>query len=122
MELSERFIQQFERDGFTNVYEWQDEPGTVYPEHVHKGKVSLYITDGSITFDFEGEEARGASARGCQPSSTEDGDNLNSFCKKKRIKVVAGERFDVPVGAKHSAVVGPEGWIVIIGEEMEGEK
>ncbi len=94
MELSERFIQQFESEGFASVYEWQDEPGTVYPEHAHRGKVSLYITDGSITFDFEG--------------------------KKK--EVVANERFDVPVEAKHSAVVGPEGWIVIVGEEIEGEK
>lgn len=92
MEFSERFIQKLEAE-FPHVYEWQDKPGTVYEEHSHKGKVALYVTDGSITFDFSGE--------------------------KKEVK--AGERFDVPVGAPHSAVVGPEGWIVIVGEEIEGD-
>ena len=92
MELSERFIRELEAE-FPHVYEWQDPAGTVYEEHAHQGKVSLYVTDGSITFDFEGE--------------------------KKEVK--ANQRFDVPVGAKHSAVVGPEGWIVIVGEEVEGD-
>jgi hypothetical protein len=36
-------------------------------------------------------------------------------------EVKANERFDVPVGAPHSAVVGPQGWIVIVGEEIEGD-
>lgn len=93
MELSERFIAKLEQEGFPSVYEWQDAPGTVYDEHAHQGKVTLYVTDGSITFDFEGTKK----------------------------EVVAGERFDVPVGKKHSAVVGPKGWIVIVGEEIEGD-
>lgn len=93
MELSERYIQQFEREGFASVYEWQDPAGTVYEPHAHKSKVSLFVTDGSITFDLDGE--------------------------MKEVK--ANERFDVPVGVTHSAVVGPEGWIVIVGEEIEGD-
>lgn len=93
MELSERYIQKFESEGFTSVYEWQDKVGTVYNEHAHQGKVSIFVTDGSITFDFEGE--------------------------KREVK--AGERFDVPVGAHHSAVVGPQGWIAIIAEEIAGD-
>ena len=93
MELSERYIRTLESEGFASVYEWEDPAGTVYPEHSHKGKVSLYVTDGSVTFDFEGE--------------------------KKEVK--QNERFDVPVGAKHSAVVGPKGWIVIVGEEIDGD-
>ena len=92
MELSERYIKELERE-FPHVYEWQDAAGTIYPKHVHKGKVALYVTDGSITFDFAGEQ--------------------------KEVK--AGERFDVPVGAEHSATVGPDGWIVIVGEEIEGD-
>lgn len=91
MELSERYIQLFEKEGFASVYEWQDKPGTVYPAHSHKGKVSLFVTDGSIVFDFDGETK----------------------------EVVANERFDVPVGATHSAVVGEQGWIVIVGEEID---
>ncbi len=93
MELSERWIQKFEIEGFVSIYEHQDAPGTVYEEHSHKGKVSLFVTDGSITFDFSGE--------------------------KKEVK--ANERFDVPVNTPHSAVVGPQGWIVIVGEEIEGD-
>lgn len=92
MELSERFIKELEQE-FPSVYEWQDKPGTIYEEHSHKGKVSLYVTDGSITFDFSGEKK----------------------------EVVANERFDVPVSTQHSAVVGPEGWIVIVGEEIDGD-
>ncbi len=93
MELSERYIQTFEKEGFPSVYEWTDPAGTTYPEHIHKGKVSIYVTDGSITFDFEGE----------------------------RKEVVAGQRLDIEPGKLHSAVVGPNGWIVIVGEEIEGD-
>ena len=93
MELSERWIKKFEEEDFASVYEWQDAPGTVYEAHAHKGKVSLFVTDGSITFDFGGDTR----------------------------EVKAGERFDVPVGVLHSAVVGPLGWIVIVGEEIKGD-
>lgn len=93
MELSERWLKKFEEEGFASVYEWQDAAGTIYNEHAHKGRVSLFVTDGSITFDFEGVQ-----------------------------KVVhTNERFDVPVGQTHSAIVGPQGWIVIVGEEIEGD-
>jgi quercetin dioxygenase-like cupin family protein len=91
MELSERWMQKFEQEDFANVYEWQDPAGTVYPEHTHTGKVSIFITDGSITFDFGGE--------------------------KKEIQ--QNQRFDVPVDTLHSAVVGPQGCIMIVGEENE---
>lgn len=93
MELSERYIQKLESEGFAHVYEWQDPAGTVYPEHVHKGKVSFFITDGSISITIDGET--------------------------KEIK--ANERYNVPPDVSHSVVVGPEGWIVIIGEEIEGD-
>jgi len=93
MELSETYIKKFTSEGFASIYEWEDPAGTVYEEHAHKGKVSIYVTDGSITFDFEGV--------------------------KKEIK--ANERFDVPVGKLHSAVVGQAGWIVVVGEEIEND-
>ena len=93
MELSERWIKTFEEEGFTSVYEWSDTSGTTYESHAHRGRVSLFVTDGSIEFDFSGEN--------------------------KLIR--AGERFDVPVGSEHSAVVGPQGWNVIVAEEFEGD-
>lgn len=91
MELSERWLKKFDEEGFASVYEWSDPAGTVYPAHAHAGRVSLFVTDGSITFDFEGE--------------------------KREVK--ANERFDVPVGKPHSAVVGPGGAIYIVGEMVE---
>jgi len=91
MELSERCMQTLEKEGFESVFEWTDPARTEYPEHAHKGKVSLYITDGSVTFDFEGT-----------------------------IKVLkVGDRLDVPIGALHTATVGDRGWSVVVGEEFE---
>ena len=93
MELSERYIKQLESEGFTSVYEWQDSPGTVYKEHEHQGKTVVWLTDGSITFHINGEDKT----------------------------LYAGDRFDIPPQTKHSAVVGPQGWIVIVAEEIEGD-
>ena len=93
MELSERSIRKFEEEDFVSVYEHQDLPGTVYPEHSHQGKVSIFVTDGSINFDFNG--------------------------KKKEI--LAPNRFDIPKNTPHSATVGPNGGIMIIAEEIKGD-
>lgn len=93
MELSERWIQKFEEEGFISVYEHADPAGTVYPEHRHQGKVSIFVTDGGITFDFAGEKH----------------------------EVYANERLDIPPGVPHSAVVGPKGWIGIVAEEIDGD-
>jgi quercetin dioxygenase-like cupin family protein len=93
MELSERCIQTLEKEGFRHIFEWHDEPNTVYEPHAHKGKVTLFLTDGSLTFDFLG--------------------------KKKEL--VAPARFDVPVGETHAAIVGPKGAYYVVGEEIEGD-
>lgn len=93
MELSERCIAILEKEGFLHIYEWQDAPGTVYEAHYHQGKVTIWVTDGSIMFNLNGE--------------------------KKEIKPT--ERFDVPTGVSHSAVVGLQGAIYIVGEEIEGD-
>lgn len=93
MELSERWIKKFEDEGFSNVYEWSDPAGTVYKSHSHKGKVSIFVTDGSCLFDIGGV---------------------------KRV-VAMGERFDVPVGVEHAAEVGPRGWNVVVAEEIDGD-
>lgn len=77
---------------FPHVYEWTDAPGTTYPEHAHKGKVSIYVTRGSVIFSGGIDRT-----------------------------VSGGERFDVPVAVPHSAVVGPDGCDYIVGEEIEGD-
>jgi quercetin dioxygenase-like cupin family protein len=93
MEFLETLLQQFKKEGFVSVYDWSDPAGTVYPEHGHKGKVALFVTEGSIAFNFEGVLK----------------------------ELTAGDRFDMPIGALHKAVVGPEGWSVVVGEEIEGD-
>jgi quercetin dioxygenase-like cupin family protein len=90
MELSERIIKKFEEEVFASVYEWQDAPGKVYEKHAHKGRVSIFVTDGSITFTIFGESKL----------------------------VLQNERFDIPSGVEHSAIVGPKGCIFVTGEEV----
>ena len=55
--------------------------------------MTLFVTDGSITFNFSGVTR----------------------------EIQAGERFEVPVSEEHSWVVGEKGWIVAVGEEIEGD-
>lgn len=79
-------------EGFPIVYEWTDAPGTTYDDHCHQGKVSFYVTKGSVTF-FGGIQQT----------------------------VSAGERINVPVGVHHTAVVGPDGCEYVVGQEVEGD-
>ncbi len=85
-------ITQLKKEGFAQVYEWIDKPYTKYSEHAHKGKVSFYITRGFVTFSGD----------------------INKT-------VSSGERFDVPVGVRHSAIVGLEGCDWIVGQECDEE-
>ncbi len=93
MELSERCIAQFEKENWPYIYEWQDKPGTVYPEHSHVGKVALLVTEGVIDFTIGGVT--------------------------KTYK--AGDRIDVPPATPHSAVAGPEGAQYVVAEEIDGD-
>lgn len=93
MELSERYISDLEKDDFSHIYEWQDSPGTIYAEHSHRGRVTLCLTDGSITMTIAGTPK----------------------------ELIAPTVFEVPVGVPHSAIVGPQGAIYIVGEEFEGD-
>lgn len=88
----DHLLNQLKQEGFTNVYEWTDKPNSEYQEHSHKGKVSLYVIRGAVTF-FGGINK-----------------TLNT-----------GERFDVPIGVKHSAIVGPEGCDWVVGEMIKGD-
>jgi hypothetical protein len=93
MELSERYIQKFEDEGFATIYEQQDKPGTVLPERTHPSKVSFFVTDGSATFTFGGEVR----------------------------EVKASERLDIISSVPYSITVGPHGWIAIVAEEVRGD-
>lgn len=89
----EQLKDQFRGEGFASVYDWQDKPNTTYPPHQHRGKVSMYVVEGDILFNLPDRE----------------------------VHLKAGDRFDVPVGIEHSANVGQQGCISVVGEEIEGD-
>lgn len=76
-------------EGFSVVFRHRDRPNTRYPDHTHSVITAHIIIEGSITVTSGGETATYG----------------------------PGERFDVPAGAVHSASVGPEGCLYIIGEK-----
>ena len=88
----ESLIAQLQSQGFAHVYAWTDAPGATYAAHAHRGRVTLYICKGSVTFSG-GTEAT----------------------------LIAGDRFDVSPGVEHVAHVGAEGCEYIVGEEIEGD-
>ena len=91
--MNEKELQaQLEKEGFKHIFLWHDDPGKVYEKHAHKGAVSFYIMKGSVTFTS----------------------GINK-------EVGAGERFDVPIGVEHSAIVGHEGCDWVVGEMIEGD-
>lgn len=87
-------IDQLKKEGFTHVYEWKDVPNTEYPLHSHRGKVSFYIIEGDMKMNLDGVSIHG---------------------------LVAGARMDVPEGVPHTAKIGPNGCLYVIGEEIEGD-
>tara|TARA_B100002051_G_scaffold276753_2_gene327564 strand:+ start:11088 stop:11354 length:267 start_codon:yes stop_codon:yes gene_type:complete len=88
MELSERAIQEFEREGYNNIYEHQDPPGKVYDERSNPADQAIFVTDGSITYIIDGVEK----------------------------EIMAPRRFNIPANTPHSAIVGSDGMIAIIAE------
>jgi quercetin dioxygenase-like cupin family protein len=80
-------------EGFPHVYEWHDDAGTKYPAHAHKDKVSMYILGGGLMFQFGDEE----------------------------VNLKEGDRFDVPPGKEHTAVVGANGCDFLVGEMIDGD-
>lgn len=93
MELSERCIQTLEKEGFNNVYETQDAPEAIYEEHIHKGRVTVFVTEGSFAITMAGQVTN----------------------------LVAGDRCNIPPNVPYSALVGPAGCQLVIGEEIDGE-
>lgn len=93
MELSERYLQQLEKEGFARVYDDSDEPGTVYKPHSHRGKVTLWLTDGELKITIAGET--------------------------KHYK--AGDRINIPAGVEHSIVVGNQPLNYVVAEEIVGD-
>jgi mannose-6-phosphate isomerase-like protein (cupin superfamily) len=83
----------YQHEGFPIVYEWFDEPFTKYDTHHHKGRVRLFIVEGSVTIYFP----------------------------DRVVELKEGDRFDVPIGGEHTAEVGSNGCRYVVGQEIEGD-
>ncbi len=77
------------KEGFKQVYVWQDGPDTWYPDHRHPTVSTHIILEGEMTLTLNGE----ARTYG------------------------VGERCDVPGRTVHSARMGPQGCRYLIGEK-----
>ena len=85
--------EQLKKEGFPVVYEWVDEPGKIYEKHVHQDRVSFYVTQGSVSFEFP----------------------------NKQMVVNQGERIDVPSKIEHTARVGDQGCEYVVGQMTEDD-
>lgn len=76
-------------EGFSDVYIWEDKPNFEYPEHTHE-KLTVHVI---ISGSMELMDSKGA----------------------KRV-LKSGQRYDIPAGTSHSAIMGPEGCRYVVGE------
>ncbi|HUK31522.1 MAG TPA: cupin domain-containing protein [Candidatus Acidoferrum sp.] len=79
---------QLRGEGFAHTYVWQDGPPANYPDHTHPTETAHIILEGEMT--------------------------LTSGGASQTYRV--GERCDVPAGVVHSARMGPNGCLYLIGE------
>lgn len=92
MHTKESQTEIFKNEGFAHVYEWTDASGFEYPRHAHLGRVAYYVLSGGMKITFN--------------------DGVKNL--------VAGDRFDVPVGVLHEALIGQDGCTYLVAEERKG--
>ncbi len=80
---------QLQSEGYDLVYLREDEPGVTYGTHAHDVHSTHIVLEGSMDLTVLGQ------VRHLGP----------------------GERFDIPLDAPHSAVVGPAGCTYLVGEK-----
>jgi quercetin dioxygenase-like cupin family protein len=73
-------------EGLT-AYRWSNAPGDVYGAHTHPFHKVIYVVQGSIAFGLPREGAQ--------------------------VRLETGDRFDLPPGTVHDAVVGPRGVVCL---------
>ena len=76
-------------EGYLDVYDWYDSPEFEYHHHAHVGESVVWVIDGSMDLGLPDE----------------------------RIRVSAGQRYEIPAGMLHSATMGPTGCSYIVGEK-----
>lgn len=80
---------QLQREGFNNIYVWQDGAEVFYPDHTHEKHTAHIILDGEMKLIIDGQ------------STT----------------YYAGDRCDIAPGVVHSAIMGPHGCRYVVGEK-----
>ena len=83
-----KLAKELQREGFSHTYIWADGPNTQYPDNAHSEETAHVVLSGEMTLTLNGE----------------------SHLYR------AGERCDVPAGARHSATMGRLGCRYLIGE------
>ncbi|MEK9155360.1 MAG: cupin domain-containing protein [Patescibacteria group bacterium] len=81
--------EQFQSEGFRDIYVWHNAPGEIYPSHQHNGLTTHAVLQGSLWVRIGSEEK----------------------------EYVVGDRFDIPAQVAHSARMGDEGCTYVIGEK-----
>ena len=77
------------KQGYSEIYEWTDNPNYEYPSHKHDTDTTLIVLEGEITVTIEG----------------------------KTKKYSTGETVFVPAHKNHYAKVGSKGASYLVGEE-----
>jgi len=86
---ADEWIERLHVEGFRNVYDWHDPPDAEYPDHSHLCLTAHIILEGEMSVTLAG----------------------------KTRTYRAGERFDVPAEAVHSARMGPAGCRYLVAEK-----
>jgi mannose-6-phosphate isomerase-like protein (cupin superfamily) len=90
MQVDQKVLEdELRAEGFTHTYVWQDGPHAFYSDHTHPVETAHIILDGEMT--------------------------LTQGTQTKTYR--AGERCDVPAGAKHAAKMGLHGCKYLVGEK-----
>ncbi len=92
LEIVQKWEAKLAKEGFHNVYGWQDEPNKFYPDHDHPYASTHVILKGEMSCTMKG----------------------------KKVAYTEGMRVEVPANTMHSVKVGPEGCVYIIGEKKVG--
>jgi quercetin dioxygenase-like cupin family protein len=80
-----------EEEGFA-VWAWRDQPGATYVPHSHDEDESIWVVEGRIAFGVGGSE----------------------------YPLGAGDRLMLPKGTVHTAEVGAEGALYLVGQRRAG--
>ena len=75
------------KEGFTHIFAGKEFPNIVYPSHTHPEIAAHIVVEGEMIITVE----------------------------RKRHVLNAGNRFDVPAGIAHSAKMGPNGCVYVVG-------